>query len=205
LLILKKHTQKSTRSGPYEFLPGVGYHELLITRDHEKAFGDLEKETAEKVLTLLQERYRMLARDRCIEYVATFFNWGPSAGASVYHPHYQVLALPILPPGIKRSLEGSARYFKQHHRCVHCEIIAFEKKAKKRIIDENKYAIVVAPFASHEPFELRVFPKTHEPYFERPRRIEAARSGSITSTYTPVPSSRPASAVIFGITSMCQW
>ena len=45
-------------------------------------------------------------------------------------------------------------------------MIDWEKKEKKRLIYENKGAIVFAPFVSQEPFELRVFPKKHLSYFE---------------------------------------
>jgi UDPglucose--hexose-1-phosphate uridylyltransferase len=45
-------------------------------------------------------------------------------------------------------------------------MIDYEKKEKKRIIYENKEAIVFTPFISREPFELRVFPKKHFSYFE---------------------------------------
>jgi len=40
----------------------------------------------------------MLSDDACIAYISMFHNWGPSAGASIYHPHYQMIALPIIPP-----------------------------------------------------------------------------------------------------------
>jgi len=45
-------------------------------------------------------------------------------------------------------------------------MIKWEKKIKHRIVFENKGAIVFTPFVSREPFELRVFPKKHLPYFE---------------------------------------
>lgn len=45
-------------------------------------------------------------------------------------------------------------------------MIEHEKEIKKRIIYENKEAMVFTPFVSREPFELRVFPKKHFSYFE---------------------------------------
>lgn len=46
-------------------------------------------------------------------------------------------------------------------------MLADEIKDKKRIVFENKMAIVFAPFASHSNFELRIFPKKHEAHFEK--------------------------------------
>ncbi|MBI4087484.1 MAG: DUF4921 family protein [Candidatus Liptonbacteria bacterium] len=155
------------RLGPHNSMTGTGEHDLVITRDHKKNFADLSPAGALEVLKIIQERYKMLARDRCNLYASTFFNWGVAAGASVYHPHYQILTLPIVPPDVSHSLNGSRRYFQKHKRCVHCVLLAFDLKEKKRIVDEDALAVSVAPRVSRVPFEMRVFPKKHLPYFER--------------------------------------
>lgn len=151
--------------GMYHVMPGVGTHDLLISRDHYKNFADLAPGTAVKLLMMLQERHREMAKDKCSAYVSSFFNWGSAAGASIWHPHYQVLTLPIVPPHTLRSLRGAEEYFKRHHRCVRCDMIKAERKEKKRIIAENRYAIAIAPFASREPFEVSVLPKDHFSHF----------------------------------------
>ncbi len=87
-------------------------------------------------------------------------------GASVYHPHYQIIGIPVIPPDISHSLHGSAEYFKKHKKCIHCFMLEVEKNHKKRIIAENKGAIAFVPFASRQSFEVRIFPKEHLPYFE---------------------------------------
>lgn len=155
-----------SKNGPYSVLPGVGHHDLVITRDHHKNFAKLSTEDANQVFQVFRDRYLMLLNDPCIAYNLIFHNWGPTAGASVYHPHYQMLAIPIVPPDVNHSLHGSARYFKENKKCVHCEMIAWEKKDKKRIVFENDGAIAFTPFVSRLPFEVRIFPKKHLPYFE---------------------------------------
>lgn len=155
------------RKGPHHFTAGVGHHDLLITRDHRKTLAGLPLSKALRVFLILQERYRVLAADRCLFYSSTFFNWGKSAGASLYHPHYQVLTLPIIPPEVYQSIRGSRKYYEKHRECAHCVMLAFEKKDKKRIVAKNKRGIAVAPFASRQPFEVRVFPQRHLSYFER--------------------------------------
>lgn len=155
------------REGPYSVGEGVGHHDLVITKDHKKNIAELSTNQATDVLRIVQKRCLMLARDRCLLYTSMFFNWGTTAGASVPHPHYQVLTMPIIPPDVHHSLLGSERYFKKHRRCVHCDMLAYERKFKKRIVAENPRAIAVAPFASREPFEVKLFPKKHFPFFER--------------------------------------
>ncbi|MBU6142044.1 DUF4921 family protein [Patescibacteria group bacterium] len=154
------------KDGPYSVTDTSGHHELLITRDHDKNFSQLSRTRARQVLEAFRDRYLMLTNDKCIEYISMFQNWGPTAGASIAHPHYQFIAVPIVPPDVMHSLRGSLQYEKERHRCVHCVMLAWEKKYKKRIIYENAGAIVYAPFVSKAAFEVRIFPKRHLPYFE---------------------------------------
>ncbi len=154
------------KNGPYSVLSGVGHHEVLIMRDHNKNIPHLDDKNVFLVFKAFQERYRSLAKDCCSAYISIFHNWGLRAGASIYHPHCQITSIPVIPPDIQHSFSGSLRYFKKNKECVHCAMIKWEKKNENRIIFENKEAIVFAPFVSREPFELRVFPKQHLPYFE---------------------------------------
>ena len=161
--------------GPHQLKTGAGVHELVITREHSKSFADLDYRRIALSLGLVQKRYKDLASDKCNIYTSTWFNWGASAGASVYHPHYQMLTLPIVPPDIAHSIKGAKKYFKEHKKCVHCVMLGFDLKEKKRIICQNRYMVAVAPFISRAPFEVRIFPKEHAPYFDKtsPDRILA--------------------------------
>jgi len=162
----KKKRAVFLKHGAYGVLSGAGHHEILITRDHHKNFDSLAPIKSFNVFRAFRERYLALSKDKNIAYVAIFQNWGPRAGASVYHPHYQIIAMPVVSPHVMHSLSGSENYFKKHGRCVHCTIIKQEKKDKKRIIFENSGAVAFSPFASRNPYEVAVFPKKHSPFFE---------------------------------------
>lgn len=157
---------QAEKKGPYPVMDGIGHHNLVITRAHHDNFPRLKKKTAELVFKAFADYYKILANDYCLNYVSIFHSWGPRAGASIYHPHYQIISLPIVPPDVEHSLQGSADYYKKRKKCVHCAILDWELKEKKRIVYENKSVVVVAPFVSRSPFELRIFPKKHFPYFE---------------------------------------
>ena len=157
---------KTFRNGPYSTIEGVGRHDIIITRDHDKDFQNLSSLDANLVFKAFKERYKILMEDNCSTYISIFHNWGPKAGASIYHPHYQMISIPVVPPDVQHSISGSSAYFKKNKKCVHCEMVKWEKKIKRRIIFENKGAIVFTPFVSREPFELRIFPKKHLPFFE---------------------------------------
>lgn len=162
------------RRGPYASQAGTGSHEIVIMRDHDRYFAQYTAGEMKKVLSAYQDRYRSLAREECINYISIFHNHGRGAGASVPHPHSQILALPVVPPDVGRSINGSREYFHKNGKCVHCAMLAEEIKDKKRIVFENRSAIVFAPFASHSNFELRIFPKKHEAYFEKMGEKEIA-------------------------------
>jgi len=49
-------------------------------------------------------------------------------------------------------------------------MLRWERKEKKRVVEENGLAISISPFVPMEPFELKVFPKRHLPYFEHTPR-----------------------------------
>jgi UDPglucose--hexose-1-phosphate uridylyltransferase len=153
------------RHGIYHARTAVGTHNLLITRDHSKPFVDLSNAEATKVFEVLQAFHTMAAKDKCAAYISSFYNYGPGAGASIWHPHYQMLTLPIVPPHTVHSLRGTNEYFKKYGRCVRCDIIKVESKKKVRIVAENEHAIALAPYASKRPFEVSVVPKKHWPSF----------------------------------------
>ncbi len=157
---------KINEMGPYSVKTGFGHHDLIITRDHDKAFPDLSAEDAAMVIGAFRDRYLRLLKHKNISYVGMFHNFGEKAGATLYHPHYQILAVSVVPPDVEHSLKGSAKYFREHNKCVHCVILNWEIKQKKRIIFENKWAVAFTPYFSRVPFEIRVFPKKHLSYFE---------------------------------------
>jgi len=157
---------KEKRTGPFNVIRGSGHHELLITKDHDANFPKLKPSEAFLVFKAFKDRYKELSKEGCVSYISNFHNWGPRTGASIYHPHYQILGVPIVPPEVNSSLEGSAKYFNKNKKCVHCTQISWERKQKKRVVFEDKNAIAFAPFVSKEPFEMRVFLKKHRPFFE---------------------------------------
>lgn len=161
-----KKCDKALKHGPYSVVSGTGHHEIVATHDHYKNFPALSLSDSRQVFESFRDRYLMLLDDPCIEYISIFHNWGKKAGASIYHPHYQIIAIPVIPPDVSHSLTGSLRYYRKHKKCVHCTMMDWELKNKTRVIYENDGALVFMPFVSKEPFEMRIFPKKHLPYFE---------------------------------------
>ncbi len=157
---------KMRKTGPYQWAEGVGFHEVVATRDHTRSLAKMSLREAELVIRAYQERYLEIKQSAAVKYISIFHNHGRAAGATISHPHSQIIATPVIPPDVDRSIKGSARYFHEEHACVHCTVIRYELRAKKRLVYENHRFLAVAPFGSKTAFELRIFPKAHSAHFE---------------------------------------
>ena len=77
--------------GPFEVIDGVGYHEVLVTEDHKKDIPDMEIASVAEIIDAYQERYLALMNRKHIKYICIFKNYGTEAGASIQHPHNQIV------------------------------------------------------------------------------------------------------------------
>jgi UDPglucose--hexose-1-phosphate uridylyltransferase len=162
------------QAGPYKWQDGVGFHEVVFTREHTRSLAAMTPSEAAMVLSAYRDRYRALEADGCVRYISIFHNHGRPAGATISHPHSQIIAIPVVPPDIGRSLRGSGEYYRKYRQCVHCTMLRFERKEKRRVIFANSAAIVFCPFVSRQAFEVRVFPIRHNPRFEEASARELA-------------------------------
>ncbi|PIZ00876.1 hypothetical protein COY61_01355 [bacterium (Candidatus Gribaldobacteria) CG_4_10_14_0_8_um_filter_33_9] len=153
--------------GPYSLMDGIGFHEIVVTRDHLRDMSQLSLKEIKEVLDAYQERYLELMNERFVNYVSIFHNHGSGAGATINHPHSQIMAIPITDPDIQKSLIGSRRYWDFQQKCLHCEMLKWDKEIGDRIVFENNDFIALCPFASRMAFHVRIYPKEHLSYFER--------------------------------------
>ena len=149
----------SRNVGPFLVTDGFGFHELVITRDHDKSFAQFTDEETSEVLHAYKDRYNSISQDECGDYVLIFHNHGRLAGASVYHSHSQILSMPVVPPGILKNIKGAKDFFERTGENVHEMIIEWEVEQNKRIIYENEKFIALCPFVSRAPYEVRIFPR----------------------------------------------
>ena len=155
------------KRGPYEVIDGRGYHEVIITRDHTKHLALFTKREAASLIRAYQERFQVFREDECVTYISVFHNHGRAAGATLSHPHSQLIAIPVVPADVRRSLSGSATYFHEMGKCVHCTTLEWEQEDHTRVIFENDSFIAFCPFISRAAFEVRIFPKKHQSKFDQ--------------------------------------
>ncbi len=158
---------KNISEGPYVAQAGVGYHEVVVTYDPERSIPLLETWRVAELFDAYQERYVALMNKKSVQYIQIFHNHGKASGASITHPHSQIVAIPVLDPDRTKSLHGAEEYYRQHKQNVFDVILNFELENKERIVFENDDFVVLCPFASRAAFEMTIFPKRQNPYFER--------------------------------------
>ncbi len=163
----KGESLNKQRRGPLRVMNGLGYQEVIITKDHEKQIGQFSKEEVKLVVDTYQSRYLELIKKKFIKYVSIFHNHGKEAGATIAHPHSQIIAVPVIDPGLRGSINGAESYYRTNGECVYCTMIKWALKEKERIIYENQKFVVLCPFAPQVSFEIRVYPKEHWSNFER--------------------------------------
>jgi UDPglucose--hexose-1-phosphate uridylyltransferase len=148
--------------GMYDVMNGIGAHEVIIeTPDHDRSMADLTEHEIADVLKAYRARYLDLRKDFRLRYMVIFKNHGLRAGATLHHSHSQLIAVPLLPPVATTELRVARNYFDTKERCIFCDIIAFELNEGERVVREFSNYVILAPYASSSPFELRLFPKHH--------------------------------------------
>jgi len=164
---LKGDSLGQRKEGPNRAMNGFGYHEVIITADHKRSIAEFSLEEAMMLVDLYQARYLDLMNKKFIKYISIFHNHGEEAGASVAHPHSQLMAIPVIDPDLGASLDGAEAFYVSQGKCVYCTMIEWDIKDGRRIIYENEKFVVLCPFASQASFEVRVYPKEHQPCFEK--------------------------------------
>lgn len=160
--------------GPlFRFMGGCGAHEVIIeTPEHDLSSAMQPVEHVEFVLRTLQLRFNDLIGDARFQTIVLFKNHGEGAGASLRHPHWQLIATPVVPHTLRLKHAVATDYFDQTGDCLYCLLLEEELASGQRVVAENEHYAAIVPYAAHMPFETWILPKAHLSSFGR---TEAAR------------------------------
>jgi UDPglucose--hexose-1-phosphate uridylyltransferase len=121
--------------------PITDVHEVIIhSPDDEKDIEDLPLEQVGRILSTYRDRYRAHENDG---QVLIFCNHGLHAGASLKHPHSQLVVVP-----------------KQ------INLDALSREPIANIVEENTFFVTYCPDFSQWPFELWIAPKSKTGKFD---------------------------------------
>lgn len=148
--------------GVFDTISGVGAHEVIVDTDqHDLALDQYSDQIWIDLFTVFQSRMTDLKKDIRLRYALPIKNVGMAAGASLVHPHSQLVALPEIPPGVKQILHVGREYYVQKERCMYCDVVQQELEDRSRIVYENQDYVALCPYGSSFPFEIRIYPKQH--------------------------------------------
>lgn len=148
-----------------ENCPGYGAHEVVVdSPNHDETGGSMGANQVRLVLLALRERLKFHYRSGA-RYVLAFKNSGLGSGASLSHPHWQVVAMPVVPPRVELELERAMRHFAATGRCLYCDFMRRETGRPELVVYENRDFAAVCPEAPILAWHMMVYPKSHSPFF----------------------------------------
>lgn len=161
-------------SSIYWETPAVGAHEVVIeSPKHNGTLGGYSSEEMAVIFNMLNERYLVLYDQKAIKYVQVFRNWGPLGGASLAHPHFQIIGLPFMPPEVLNETSRYREYRGKTGRCIMCDYVEREIEKDLRVVAKSREFVILCPFASKYSFETLIVPRRHSTTFSELNAEEA--------------------------------
>jgi UDPglucose--hexose-1-phosphate uridylyltransferase len=154
--------------------PAEGAHEVIIHGpEHVTSMAELTEERFAGAVAAWRER--MQAHAESASFVHLIVNEGPDAGASLAHSHAQLYALGFVPAEVARERERTGAY---HERTMGghllSDVAVEEVRRAERLVAIDDEALLVCPWASRSPFELRVIPRRPAVAFESDGNVGTA-------------------------------
>mgnify|MGYP006268043667 CR=1 FL=1 len=135
-----------------------GIHEVFVfSPNHTMRLDMFSDDKIAEIMKALRDRFKAHDATGHIRYTQAIVNHGREAGASLSHPHGQLLGLPFVPGEI---LEEEHAFERFKGGCIVCTTAGAENDSERHVLD-NEHASVVCPYWSSSPYEMLIMPRTH--------------------------------------------
>jgi UDPglucose--hexose-1-phosphate uridylyltransferase len=142
-----------------------GIHEVLVlSPSHGDGWDRISDDQAGLVMAAIRDRVEEHSTVPGLRYSQAIVNAGREAGASIEHPHGQLLGVSFVPRELAEEQAGFARFA---GRCLLCTTVDAEEDAGHRVVYADDRVQVICPFWSGTPFEMLVIPRAHCPHLHR--------------------------------------
>ena len=158
-LTIEEQPVRHLENGLFHYMGGCGAHEVIVeSPDHNRYLAQQPVEQIQCVLQALRDRYHDLMGDRRFQTVVIFKNHGIEAGTSLAHPHWQLIATPVVPRTLRMMHFEASEYFDRTGECLYLALVESELADGRRIVAKNDHFVAFMPYASHCPFETWILP-----------------------------------------------
>jgi UDPglucose--hexose-1-phosphate uridylyltransferase len=145
-----------------------GAHEVVVlSTAHDRTFADLDAAAATEVLAVIRDRAAHHLSTGCA-HAHAFINHGEAGGASIEHPHAQVLALAFTPPFVESMLVRFARAGRD------LVTVAIDEIRETHFVIVDGPVVVWCPPASIAPYAVRLAIPSSGGRFDRAADEEVA-------------------------------
>jgi UDPglucose--hexose-1-phosphate uridylyltransferase len=140
--------------------PASGVHDVVVlSPDHNVSWADIDSEHSALIMSAIKERMLEHSAIPGLRYSQAVVNSGREAGASIEHPHGQLLSMPFIPGEAANELAGFARF---QGNCLLCAVMDAEEEVQHRVVYVDDRVMVICPFWSGTPYEMLLIPRSHE-------------------------------------------
>lgn len=154
-----------TKGPIFTTAPASGIHEVIVlSPDHALGWSDLPNEQVKLIMRGTRDRIKAHANSHTIRYSQAIVNSGREAGASLEHPHGQLIATSFVPREITDELAGFSRFL---GGCVLCSTLEAEVSLGDRVLLEDDETVTISPFWASQPYEMLIIPKRHLEHLHR--------------------------------------
>jgi UDPglucose--hexose-1-phosphate uridylyltransferase len=164
-------------------IDGFGFHEVIIDGpDHSLCMALLTDAQVANILEVFKLRYSALSMDQRVAHITLFKNHGIDAGASMQHPHSQLIATPVIPSQVRHRLNEALRHYDEVGECMFCHMVESEIGEKTRVVVKSEHFVAMEVFASATPFATHIFPLRHMASFGDISTLEIADLARVLRT-----------------------
>jgi len=147
--------------GPlFREMSGHGAHEVIVeSPNHARPLALSPLDDIALALKVMRRRCAALGTQPSFEVVQLFQNHGSRAGASLQHPHFQIVAAPVVPRQMRIKYAVAAEYYHATGSSVYSDLCRDELASGERLVFANAEFVAFAPFASRVAFETWIIPR----------------------------------------------
>ena len=137
-----------------------GYQEVLVeTVNHSQNMGLYSIGQLIQLVGAYKNRIQELKKRKKTQAIILFKNHGVYAGATLEHPHSQIVALDFIPHEIEFKQHKLKEFYVKNNECYFCSVIK-----KEQSIYESQFFKVIVPANGRFSYETWIIPKKHFTY-----------------------------------------